>query len=512
MMAKAAPKKEYVKRDLRQEITDSFIEMLEQGTFQWKKGWTGGTSGRPLNATTGNNYRGGNSLILMMAQNMLDSTDNRWATYKQAEEAGWQVRKGSKAISLEKWIFPEDKKDGTSDGKPVEPNEKRQPFATIFSVFHASQIDGIPPLAQEPAKEFNSIAKADELLKASGAKIEHSASDRAFYHIVSDDIHLPHKSQFKDEISYYGTALHELGHWTGAASRLNRPGFVDIEARRDKKILAAEELIAEITSTFLQSETGIPPNMENHASYVDSWIQNLKDDKNALFKAATEASKAADFVLDLLAKHNLLNDKTLSQNSEVTINDVNSANDAHLTNEAKFKSDIPSELWLQNKKEESQSDGINKFGVLKNFGPATGTFDRDLFLPVSMLVDVPGERGEQNSKREDSLSYIRENWATVSKEPLYLEIDPMGKPWVSEGNHRIMVASEIGVASLPVMVKYFTGGEISAKDGWKPMDLVREDMNMRSNKEVANEFGDAHIVNANKALDFINSRKTKMQP
>lgn len=136
-----------------------------------------------------------------------------------------------------------------------------------------------------------------------------------------------------------------------------------------------------------------------------------------------------------------------------------------------FKSDIPSEDWLQTKLRYVQEDGRNQWGVPRHMGPITGSFDRDLLLPVDLLAGVPGERAEQSNVRQASLQYIRDNFEKVAQEAVYIEVDPYGKAWVSEGNHRIMVAAEKGVSSLPVHLRYFSGGERMATD-FAPKRLV----------------------------------------
>lgn len=139
-----------------------------------------------------------------------------------------------------------------------------------------------------------------------------------------------------------------------------------------------------------------------------------------------------------------------------------------------FKSDIPSEHWLQDKLRWTQEDGRNQWGVPKTFGPITGAFDRPLNLPVSVLLGVPGERGEQRNVRAKSLAYIREHFEQVTQEPVYIEVDPYGQAWMSEGNHRIMVAAERGVTHLESQVRYFTGAERVATD-FSPERLIALD-------------------------------------
>lgn len=150
-----------------------------------------------------------------------------------------------------------------------------------------------------------------------------------------------------------------------------------------------------------------------------------------------------------------------------------------------FKSDIPSEQWLQEKLEWTREDGRNKWGVPKTFGPITGSFDRPLNLPVELLASTPGERAEQSNVRPESLQYIRENFDRVIQDPVYVEVDPFGKSWISEGNHRIMVAAEKGVQSLPTQVRYFSGAEREASD-FAPERLIALDL------KAAHGLSDSH--------------------
>jgi antirestriction protein ArdC len=145
---------------------------------------------------------------------------------------------------------------------------------------------------------FEVVDAAEHILKNSGATIRHDQTDRAFYNRSSDSIHLPPKQAFKDAAGYYGTALHELAHWTGHPSRLDRATLNETYQFGDISY-AREELRAELASVFLAAERGIPHEPEQHAAYVGSWIKTLKEDKNEIFRAAHDASRAADFLLAL---------------------------------------------------------------------------------------------------------------------------------------------------------------------------------------------------------------------
>lgn len=169
---------------------------------------------------------------------------------------------------------------------------------------------------------------------------------------------------------------------------------------------------------------------------------------------------------------------------------------------ASFRFDVPSETWLDEKREDSAAAGRDKYGVPKRMGPITGSFSRSLNLPVDLLAQVPGERGEQSAIRQDSLEFIRNNWDDISKELIYVEVAPDGKAWVSEGNHRIMVAVGKGVAHLSVEVRYFSGGE-RLDSAFAPNKLIEMDSQILSNA-TAKRIIDADAVKFVRQGDFWN--------
>src|SRR5579864_2413423 len=168
----------------------------------------------------------------------------------------------------------------------------------VYTVFNAKQIDGIPEYQPKQRSPFEAVQAGERILANSGARIEHNQLDNAFYNRRSDSIHLPPKDAFKDAPGYYGTALHELAHWTGHPLRLNRPTLTESYRFGDVNY-AKEELRAELASVFLAAQRGIPHDPAQHAAYVNSWIGALKRDKNEIFRAAHDASAATDFILAL---------------------------------------------------------------------------------------------------------------------------------------------------------------------------------------------------------------------
>ena len=281
-------------RDFRQEVTNDIIRLLEEGTAPWQKPWESGQAGRiPYNPTTDKPYRGGNVLALMIAGMRKGYSDPRWMTYKQAAEHGWQVRKGEKASQIEFWETGRGKDDeGESDAdKP-----RARMIHRVYSVFNAQQIDGLPPVEVKPREKWEVCDAGEKILNHSGAEIRYGG-DRAFYRKDTDHVQLPEREAFADAPGFYGTAIHELIHWTGGEKRLKRPTLIDSKSFGDDAY-PKEELRAEIGSMMLAAEQGIPHDPSQHAAYVQSWIKALKNDKNEIFRAAADASKACDYLLE----------------------------------------------------------------------------------------------------------------------------------------------------------------------------------------------------------------------
>jgi antirestriction protein ArdC len=306
---------EKVKRDVRQEVTDKVIKAIEEGRAPFQMPFDGGPREAPQNAVTGKPYTGGNHIWLSM---VAPSADPRWCTYNQAKDAGWQVRKGERGTPIEVWKTYEKKdtvdlskrteqertvlqKAGIQDGQEIT-EQKR--FAKTYTVFHASQIEGIPPLEIDPAKvhEFDLHAVGEKLFdqNAGSAKILFDTPGSGFYKPSTDQIHLPPKEQFLDAGHLYATAAHEIAHSTMHPTRLNRERYQEWEQgiAGDKTLRAREELRAEIASYIISEKTGIPHHPENHESYVTGWISILKDSKNEIYQAARDAEKIADYVIE----------------------------------------------------------------------------------------------------------------------------------------------------------------------------------------------------------------------
>jgi antirestriction protein ArdC len=299
------------RQDFRQEVTDRIINMLETGVSPWQKPWnsTDASLDMPLNPTTGKTYRGGNAIHLMATGLSRGYGDPRWMTYRQASGLAWQVRTGEKGTQIEFWEVKAGRDTRsesvrTGDGDGHEPADEldagrgNRLIHRVYTVFNAKQIEGIPEWSPKERSIFEIVEAAEQILRHSGATIHHDQADRAFYSRSSDSIHLPPKRAFSDAAGYYGTVLHELAHWAGHPSRLDR-ATLNESYRFGDVSYAKEELRAEVASVFLAAERGIPHDAEQHAAYVSSWIGVLKRDKNEIFHAAHDASRAVDFLLAL---------------------------------------------------------------------------------------------------------------------------------------------------------------------------------------------------------------------
>lgn len=276
--------------DLYQRITDRIIAALEQGTPPWVAPWLDRTA-IPSNLATGKPYRGINVLMLHMEAMDRGYPDSRWLTLKQANELGGKVRRGEHGAPI---VFFKLKEIGADDEHGFDDPEPKRviPMLKQFTVFNASQVDFLPErfqLGQKPG--WQPIGEAEELLYLSGAMIRHGGN-RAFYSPKDDLIQLPPTAWFPEQERYYGVALHELTHWTGHPSRLDR----QLGRRHGIDAYAFEEMVAEMGAAFLCAHCGLPARLE-HASYIDSWLDALRRDKRLIFVAAGAAQKAVDYVI-----------------------------------------------------------------------------------------------------------------------------------------------------------------------------------------------------------------------
>jgi antirestriction protein ArdC len=231
-----------------------------------------------MNPVTGRTYRGVNALALAMSPRAFGG-DPRWMSYRQAAALGWQVRKGEKGAI----VFFYKKLEIRGDDE----DKRTIPLLRAYVVFHASQLDGIPELGEPEAPKpvVERIADADLIVKASGVRVE-IGGKRAYYAPSTDHIQMPPDEAFAGAHDRAATILHEIAH---ASSR--------------------EEIRAELASFFVGNALGLPCDVPNHASYIQSWVKVLKDDKREIFRAAADANRIAEWILSHHPAHGLGDDQ-----------------------------------------------------------------------------------------------------------------------------------------------------------------------------------------------------------
>ena len=294
---KPAASSEGERRSLYEEITGQIIAELEAGRIPWVQPWgrieDGPSLGMPLNAATGRRYSGINILILWGAVFARGYASQAWLTFRQAQALGGSVRRGERGVTVvyADRFTPQEERRRASEGG----DEARSiAFLKRFTVFSVEQCDGLPDelIAAAPIAEVSCLLPEVEALIRRSCADMRLGGDRAFYAPTLDYIQVPRPEAFFDPVNWHRTALHELGHWSGASHRLAR----DLTGRFGSVQYAREELVAEMSAAFTCASLGVTPTVR-HADYIGDWLQVLRDDDRAIVRAASAASKAADYLL-----------------------------------------------------------------------------------------------------------------------------------------------------------------------------------------------------------------------
>jgi antirestriction protein ArdC len=282
-----------MKRDLYAEVTARILAELETGGAPWIKPWSATPGANtPCNAVTNRPYSGCNVILLWMAR-AAGYRAPRFLTFKQALELGGHVRKGERGtkVYFVKQLEIQEDADGNAQTRLV-------PMMREYTVFNVDQCDGLPDSVTtgKPMRVRNLDTRdelSDRFLRSTGADIREGHGE-AYYVPSRDLISMPAFEAFNGADHFYNTAFHELTHWTGHRSRLDR----DLKNRFGSRNYAGEELIAELGAAFLCAEFGFDGDLR-HAGYIGHWIELLKADKRAFFTACSQASKAADYLRGL---------------------------------------------------------------------------------------------------------------------------------------------------------------------------------------------------------------------
>ena len=273
-------------------INSRVVELLEQGTIPWKKPWNAQTN-FPRNLISGKKYQGVN--VFMLACSEFSSP--YWMTFKQCQDKGGHVIKGSKStpVIFWKWL---DRKDAPTEGDNS--TNGKIPMLRFYSVFNIEQTEGIThPPAEETHNIFDPITKAEEIIAAMPLKPDiRYGGGRAYYSPTLDYVQLSHQHTFDTIEHYYNTLFHELAHATGHANRLARKGVTETSYFGSHEY-SKEELVAEMGAAFLCGHAGIDTTIENSAAYLQGWLKALKNDKTLLIHAAAAAQKASDYILNI---------------------------------------------------------------------------------------------------------------------------------------------------------------------------------------------------------------------
>ncbi len=280
-------------------ITECIIRLLEAGTNPWRRAWSAGDA--PQNLMSRKAYRGVNRLLLQSSEH----ASPYWLTFNQVQELGGRVKKGAKSEVV---VFYKLRETEGADGEETSTRRSAAPLLRYYRVFNVEDAEGLE--SHIPTKEvlpFVPVERAQAIINRMPHRptIEH-VEQRAVYYPTRDVVNLPRPETFDPQEEYYSTAFHELTHATGHAGRLSRP---EITGEQEGVSFASEsysceELVAEIGSAFLCQEAGIESTLENSAAYLQGWMKRLKDDPRLIVTAASQAQKAADYILGRGAEQN----------------------------------------------------------------------------------------------------------------------------------------------------------------------------------------------------------------
>ena len=401
--------------DTAKEIADIFIKALEEETLPWHSGFDKFRYIPPFNPANGTVYQGMNSFNFALKSFMRGYTDPRFMTMSQANELGGKVKKGEHCI----WGFnfkPTQVLVKDEEGNPIlddkgQKQYREMMFPKPFMVFNVEQFEGLNlpkiPEIEQPDHKWTPDERAENLLKESKANISNELTCLVpHYNLSSDKITLPLKNQYHEPTEYYSTALHELSHWTGHSSRLNRNFSKDKNTQK----YAREELRAEIGSAMICMMLGITPKIsENNKAYIKSWISHLKEEPKEILRACGDAEKITDYIMKfdpeyVKTKEACQNQKLLTDSEPITQQNLETAiADAKALTEKRENDDLIKQL--SEKLEDTEKD----YREIYNKGKERGYYqdvDFDTFEEIYTKIAASALPKEDSQTRED-----HENWS-----------------------------------------------------------------------------------------------------
>jgi antirestriction protein ArdC len=266
-------------------VTESIIKQLESGVAPWRKPWR---TESPANLVSKKEYRGIN--IFLLASHGYGS--RYWVTYRQAQALGGTVKKGQHGSRVVFWKIDEYRKESKETG---ETENRKSVLLRYYTVFNAEQCEGIK--SPERAPVFHPIEQCEGIVRSMPNPPGFEQDSRAFYRPSTDTVGMPARSAFESAEAYYSTLFHELTHSTGHPLRVGREGIMEHNPFGSEDY-SKEELVAEMGAAMLCGVAGIESRtLDNSASYLQSWINKLKSDSRLIVSAASQAQKAADYIL-----------------------------------------------------------------------------------------------------------------------------------------------------------------------------------------------------------------------
>ena len=285
------------KPNVMKKMQESIIDMMEKHGDDWTQCWIG--TGIPTNIKTKKYYKGGNACNLGYATFVNKWQCNEWGTFKQWNDLGYKIKKGSKGNHVYYWELRDKKVSWLTEGEKAKylatkklPTYLLQKFAFVFNGVQIEDFKFEAIKLHKTKLDQNDVIMIEKFIENTGAHIVHGSQDGAYYDRFMDLITMPNKKDFFTDVDYFSTKLHELTHWSMTKDRTNRVA--------EGLDYATEELVAEIGSAFLCAHLGISKTpRKDHAKYLNAWIQKIEDSEKALTKAFTLAQKSLDCLIEM---------------------------------------------------------------------------------------------------------------------------------------------------------------------------------------------------------------------